>query len=169
MKILNSNIKDLDIIFSLFDSAIAYQKAKGYELWPQFDRAMIEKEIHEQRNWKIVKDDAIACIFSVMYSDPVIWPLEKNSEPAVYLRRITINPSFKGQNMMEKVKQWAVEHAQHKKKRFVRMDTWGNNITLRNYYISCGFNYLGQRYLENTKGLPAHYGGDVLSLFEIEV
>jgi GNAT superfamily N-acetyltransferase len=168
MLITNSSIQDTETIFRLFDSAIQYQKEKGYDLWPQFDRKLIETEIKEKRHWKILDGENIACIFSVMYNDPVIW-CEKDKDDAIYLHRISINPEYKGKEMMGVIKSWAEEHARKKNKKFVRMDTWGNNENIRNYYIKCGFNYIGQQYLKNTEGLPLHYGGSVLSLFENEV
>ncbi|HEY1039345.1 MAG TPA: hypothetical protein VGF30_08085 [Bacteroidia bacterium] len=70
---------------------------------------------------------------------------------------------------MEQIREWTVEHAKENSKQYVRMDTWGKNENLRNYYISCGFNYIGQQHLTETEGLPGHYGGDDLSLFEIDV
>ncbi|HWY09876.1 MAG TPA: GNAT family N-acetyltransferase [Bacteroidia bacterium] len=168
MHITNSSIEDLKIIFELFDSAIAYQKRKGYELWPRFSRQLIEIEIKEKRHWKIMEGDIIVCIFSVMYNDPVIWG-EKDKDPAIYLHRITTNPDFKGKCMMEMIKHWAVGHAKQNNKKYLRMDTWGNNEILRNYYINCGFNYIGQQRLEKVEGLPEHYGGSLLSLFENEI
>jgi GNAT superfamily N-acetyltransferase len=159
---------DLDVIFSLFDAAIAYQKRKGYDLWPRFSRELIETEIAEGRHWKLMDGNTIACVLSVMYNDPVIWK-EKDLEPAVYLHRIAVNPLYKGKGMMTHIRLWAIQHAREANKRYVRMDTWGNNEVLRNYYIGCGFTYIGQQQLENTAGLPAHYGGDHLSLFQIEV
>ncbi len=168
LKIVNSNLNDIDFTFNLFESAIAYQKKNGYELWPQFSKQLIETEIAEKRHWKIMAGKTIVCVFSIMYSDPVIW-LERNSDPSVYLHRIAINPKFKGKGIMKVIKTWAIEHAKQTQKKYLRMDTWGNNETLRNYYISCGFNYIGQQYLKETKGLPGHYGGSVLSLFEIKI
>lgn len=165
VNIIPSAASDLNFIFSLFESAIAYQRKNGYNLWPQFSRELIEKEMAEKRNWKIVTGNKIAGVFSVLYSDPVIWK-EKNSDPAVYLHRIAINPEFKGRRMMNVVKDWAIAHARENGKRFVRMDTWGSNENLRDYYISCGFNYLGQQYLDREE---EHYGGSVLSLFQLEV
>lgn len=167
-QIINSSINDLKIIFQLFDSAIQYQKEKGYELWPQFSRQLIETEINEDRHWKIIDDNKIVCIFSVQYNDSVIWG-EKDNDDAVYLHRITIAPSFKGKEMMRVIKSWAEHHAKEKNKKFLRMDTWGNNENLRNYYIKCCFNYIGQQYLKAVDGLPEHYGGSVLSLFENEI
>ncbi|MCD6069477.1 MAG: family acetyltransferase [Bacteroidetes bacterium] len=168
LQIIHSESRDLDFIFSLFDSAIHYQKKKGYELWPQFSRELIEKEIGEGRHWKITEGDSILCIFSVLYNDPVIWK-EKDNEPSVYLHRIAVNPLFKGKGIMLLIKDWAIAHAKQQNRKYVRMDTWGRNENLRNYYISCGFTYTGQQYLAETNGLPAHYGGSELSLFEIKV
>lgn len=168
MEIACSTLQDLNIIFQLFNHALDYQKKKGYELWPLFSKTLIETEINEKRHWKIIENNQIACVFSVMYSDPVIWG-EMDNEPAVYLHRIAINPAFKGKRMMTVIKHWAILHAKENGKRFVRMDTWGNNETIRNYYIKCGFNYIGQHHLEKTEGLPGHYGGNLLSLFQNEV
>lgn len=166
--IVPTELKDLDLVFSLFDSAIGYQKSKGYDVWPQFSRQLIETEIMDCRSWKLVCENTIACVFSVLYNDPEIWK-ERDAEPSVYLHRIAVNPVFKGKGIMRQVKDWGLQHAREKKRKYLRMDTWGNNETLRSYYISCGFNYIGQQYLENKDGSPVHYGGPVLSLFQIKV
>lgn len=168
LKIVNTSVNDLDFTFYLFESAIAYQKKNGYELWPQFSEELIKNEIREKRHWKILDGEIMVCIFSVMYSDPLIW-LEKNNDPSVYLHRIAINPEFKGKGIMKLIKTWAIAHAKENHKKYVRMDTWGNNETLRNYYISCGFNYIGQQHLKEIKDQPAHYGGLLLSLFDIKI
>lgn len=169
LQIVNTVPDDLDVIFYLFDSAIAYQQKNNYELWPQFSRELIRAEMEEKRHWKIVEGETIACIFSVMYNDPVIWGPERDREPSVYLHRIAVNPSFKGKGIMRFIKDWALEHARQNGKKYVRMDTWGHNENLRKYYINCGFNYIGPQQLVDVEGLPSHYGGSFLSLFQLEV
>ena len=169
MEITNSTHQDLDFIFELFNSAIDYQKKNGYDLWPNFKRDLIEHEIKEKRHWKITEANEIVCVFSVMYNDPIIWGSEKDLDPSVYLHRIAINPEHKGRKIMTVIKEWSLAHGKENNKKFVRMDTWGNNESLRNYYIRCGFNYIGRQYLTKVEGLPEHYGGSVLSLFELEI
>lgn len=166
--ITNSEVDDLDTIFDLFASAIAYQQKNNFELWPQFSRQMIGQEIGEGRHWKILHGETIACVFSVLYNDPVIWGVERDKEPSVYLHRIAINPQYKGRGMMKLIREWALQHARDSNRLYVRMDTWGNNIRLRDYYTACGFAYIGQQYLTETKGQPGHYGGSVLSLFQLK-
>ena len=166
--IVNTTLHDIDLIFSFFDAAITYQKRKGYNLWPQFERSLIETEIEEKRHYKIIENENVLGIFSVMYSDPVIWG-ERDKNDAVYLHRITVNPQFEGRKIMLPIRAWAIDHARQLEKKFVRMDTWGTNEQLRKYYIDCGFTYIGQQHLKEAPGLPAHYGGAELSLFEVGV
>ncbi|MGZ4038810.1 MAG: hypothetical protein ACXVPQ_13350 [Bacteroidia bacterium] len=71
--------------------------------------------------------------------------------------------------MMAPVRDWAIAHGRQLEKKYLRMDTWGNNTILRDYYMQFGFTYLGQRHLDQSAGCPAHYGGAVLSLFEIKL
>ena len=49
------------------------------------------------------------------------------------------------------------------------MDTWSDNEKLLEYYTSCGFEYVGVVHLQKSEGLPKHYEGISLSLFEIIV
>lgn len=46
-KIINSNIDDIDIIFSLYDAAVVFQKEKSDNHWQPFSKALVEKEIVE--------------------------------------------------------------------------------------------------------------------------
>jgi hypothetical protein len=168
MQIQNSSISDLEIIFELYRSAVDYQRLNGYNLWSEFERALIENEIKENRHWKIVNGNDIACIFSVVYNDPIIWE-EKDKEPSVYLHRIATNPLFKGKSIMHSIKNWAELHARQNNKKYIRMDTWGDNEKLKAYYVSCGFTYLKQKHLPQPNNLPQHYWGSTLSLFEIKL
>ncbi|GGE62729.1 hypothetical protein EV200_105275 [Pedobacter psychrotolerans] len=49
------------------------------------------------------------------------------------------------------------------------MDIWADNKKLLEYYTNCGFNYVGVVTMEKTYGLPKHYEGISLSLFEIKI
>jgi hypothetical protein len=166
--IMNSGPEDIAEIFTLFRDAIQFQTQNGLEVWPQFPESLIEQEILEKRHYKIVRNGALVAIFSVQYSDPLIWA-ERDTNDAIYLHRITVKRSGKVSAIMPLIKSWAISHARELNKRFVRMDTWGKNVKLRNYYINCGFPYIGQTYLKTAAGEPAHYGGNELSLFELKV
>nr|WP_290936244.1 hypothetical protein [Haliscomenobacter sp.] len=82
MKIINSTHADIDTIFHLYDEAIAFQKKVFNKQWEGFERDLIETEIQENRQWKIIIDNQVACIFATTLSDAVLWK-EKDQEPAV--------------------------------------------------------------------------------------
>ena len=166
MQIVNANLNDATTIFDLYDKAIEFQKTKFDKYWLGFDIALVEKEIAENRLWKIVTRDEIACIFSVAFSDPLLWG-EREDSSAIYIHRIVTNPLFRGRGFAKIITDWAIKYGQSLGKKFVRMDTWADNQKLIDYYRGCGFAFLGTTTPARTKDLPKHYEGISLGLFEI--
>ena len=168
MRIINSTKADLDTIFLLYDAAVEFQKTKFDKHWLAFDRAMVEKEIAEKRQWKIMEGDDVACIFAITYEDPFIWQ-EQSADAAIYIHRIVTSPIYRGRQYVKLIIEWAREHAITHNKQFIRMDTWGDNEKLINYYTRCGFTFLGTTTPKATAELPKHYSAIFLSLFEIKL
>lgn len=168
MQILSSKTEDIDLIHKLYRYAANFQKTKGTVIWTDFDRSLIQQEIYKKRQWKIVIDNKIASIWTITHSDPKIWG-NKNSDPAIYIHRIATNPEFRGQNLVVEIVRWARKYATKNEKKFIRMDTVGENTGLIEYYKKCGFDFLGLSKLENTYGLPAHYNNATVCLFQMAV
>jgi GNAT superfamily N-acetyltransferase len=166
LQINNSSKHDIDEIFRLYKIATDFQKTRFSVHWPEFDRKLVETEILENRQWKIVIDSKIACIWATTFNDPQIWE-ERNEDPSVYIHRIATNPDFRGQNLVGQIVEWVKIYAKENQKEFVRMDTVGDNIGLVSYYEKCGFDFLGLLKLKNTEGLPAHYDNATVSLFQM--
>lgn len=167
-QIINSTFADIDQIFNLYDAAIAYQKTVFNKHWQGFERDMVEKELTEQLQWKIVIDGKTACIFAVHFNDPLIWK-EKDTDPAIYLHRIVTNPEFRGASFVKDIIEWGKEFGRSNEKKYIRMDTWGDNPKLIEYYVKCGFTYLGNINPTASPVLPKHYENITLALFEIEI
>ena len=169
MKIEPSNLNDLPEIFRLYGEATKFQKIKFPEnQWPEFSRELVVKELEENRQFKIVIDNSIACVWAVTFSDAEIWK-EKNSDPAIYIHRIATNPLFRGHNFVSVIVNWAKEYARQHDRKYIRLDTCGNNRKLIFHYCNAGFNFLGIEKLEDSKGLPAHYENADVCYFEIEL
>ena len=62
-----------------------------------------------------------------------------------------------------------ITDAKENGKKYVRLDTVGDNKGLIKHYTSCGFDFLGLFKLKNTAGLPPHYHNATVSLFELAV
>jgi ribosomal protein S18 acetylase RimI-like enzyme len=168
MKIKNAAAEDIEIIFGLYDKAVEFQKTVFDKHWLGFDVKLVEREIEEGRLWKIVEEGHIACIFSVAYEDPIIWGPDSGNS-AMYIHRIVTNPDFRGRGYARVITEWAKEFASVRGLRFVRMDTWGDNQKLLEYYQDCGFKFLGLVTPEESDTLPKHYSGLNLSLLEIDL
>ncbi len=169
MQITNSNIHDIDAIFKLYAIATEYQKNKfSGNIWPQFDRSLVETEIAEQRQFKLVLNNTIACVWAISFSDPQIWEA-KDADPSIYIHRIATNPVFRGQQFVTKIVNWAKVYAATEHKKFVRLDTCGNNTRLIAHYKKCGFTFLGISKIQNSNGLPSHYENADVCYFEIKL
>lgn len=102
------------------------------------------------------------------FNDIEIWE-EKENNDAVYIHRIATNPDFRGNNFVKKIAEWSKEFAKEKNRKFVRMDTCGQNDVLINHYKNCGFNFLGMHKLKGNKNLQQHYIDADVCFFEIEL
>ena len=169
MKIENCVPEDIDEIFRLYKIASEYQKSKQtVVVWPEFKKQLVETEIAENRQWKLIIDEEIACVWATAFNDEQIWE-ERNADAAIYIHRIATNPNFRGKNFVAIIVEWAREYAKSKGKNFVRLDTLGNNTKLIEHYTNGGFRFLGMFDLKNTKGLPDHYHNVPACLFEIQL
>ena len=168
MEIVNAHDSDLELIFDLYGKAIEFQKTVFDKHWLGFDNELVRQEIDENRLWKILEADAIACIFSVAYEDPIIWG-EDSSDSAMYIHRIVTNPEFRGRGYVKAIVEWARTHAYENALRYIRMDTWGDNLKLKDYYTGSGFEYKGAVTPADSPTLPKHYSGINLGLFEIDL
>lgn len=169
MKIINSTISDIEAIFKLYEIATSFQKKKFPDnQWPIFSRALVETEIKENRQWKLLINGQIACIWAITFSDPQIWE-DSNDDLAIYIHRIATNPNYRGQNFVSIIVEWAKSYSTDRQISYIRMDTCGNNHKLIAHYTKCGFDFMGMTKLKNTNALPSHYIDADVCLFEIKM
>ena len=167
MTILPSTPSDIDTLFWFYDQAIAYQKKVFNKSWLGFDHEMVEKEIREGRQFKIIVEGVVACVFVITHNDPVIWK-EMDKDPAIYLHRIVTHPEFRGQGFVSAIVDWARNFAKTHHKDYIRLDTWADNHRLIDYYKDCGFFFVRNTQLDDIANLPSHYQWE-LALMEIRV
>lgn len=169
MIITNSDLKDIPEIFRLYKLATDFQKIKfpGNQ-WPEFDQELITTEVVENRQFKILIKNKIACVWAITYSDAQIWE-ECENDASIYIHRIATNPEFRGNNFVKTIVDWSKNFASKQNIQFIRMDTCGENVRLINHYKNCGFNYLGMKKLKNTSELPSHYHNAEVCFFEIDL
>ena len=165
INIHNTTVDDLDFIYHLFDEAILYQKKKGFPVWNGYDKNVLKADVKNKLQYKITEDDTILCVFSICLHDPIIWR-EKEKEDAIYLHRIVVNPRYKGQKQFEKILSWAKGFAKRKNLSYIRIDTWGDNQSILNYYQSYGFKFIENYTTPTTENLPIQHRNLYLALLE---
>jgi ribosomal protein S18 acetylase RimI-like enzyme len=163
--VINTEMSDLAEVFKLFDHSISYQEQKGYPVWRNYDKNAIIKDIEDQNQYKVVIDSKMAIVFSVCYTDKLIWRALDKGE-SIYLHRIVVNPAFKGQKLFGTILEWAIEHSRKKGLRNVRMDTWAANPTIIEYYKSFGFSFVENYTTPPSDELPVHNRNLALTLLE---
>ncbi|KIA95401.1 GNAT family acetyltransferase [Pedobacter kyungheensis] len=167
IEVLNSQSTDIDIIFGFYDLAIAHQKKVFNKHWQGFSRELVQTEIAENRQYKILVNGEVACVFAVTFNDALIWG--DRDHDSIYIHRIVTHPDFRGYAFVKEIIKWARQYCLDNDLKYIRMDTWADNEKLLDYYTSCGFEYVGVVTMQETDGLPKHYEGISLSLFEIVV
>jgi len=156
MEIKNCTLTDIDEILLLYEAARNLQTQRKMVVWPAFSPSFIEKEIKEARQWKLVSENRIVCNWAITFNDVEIWG-EKEKNDAIYIHRICTHPAFYGNRFIYTIVDWAKTYAFKLGKRFVRLDTLGNNTKLIEHYTSAGFTFLGIFRLPDTTNLPGHY------------
>jgi ribosomal protein S18 acetylase RimI-like enzyme len=156
LEIKNGSLADVNTILKFYDAAIQLQTQKNMVVWPRFERSFIEKEIREERHWKIMIGDEIACVWSITFEDKEIWG-EKDDNNSIYIHRFAANPTFRGNRFIDAIVPWAKRYALARGRKYIRLDTLGHNTRLIEHYISAGFEFLGIFKLTNTQNLAAHY------------
>ena len=169
MTIKNIAPLDIDKIFTLYKIASNYQKQKKtVVVWPDFNKEMVAIEIAENRQFKLLINSEIACVWAITFSDVQIWE-DSKGDSALYIHRIAVHPDFRGNKYIDKIVAWAKEFALKKDIQFIRLDTLGENQGLIDHYKNAGFNFLGLFNLKNTSNLPDHYKLAPVCLFEIDL
>ena len=167
VRVENTKASELSFIYQLFDQSVIYQEKHGYPVWRNYDKDAILRDIENQNQYKVIVDLEIGIVFSVAYTDKVIWR-ERDKGDAVYLHRIVVNPNCKGRKLFGVVLEWAKKHIHEKGLSTIRMDTWATNSSIINYYKTFGFVVVENYTTPNTTELPVHNRNLALTLLEFK-
>lgn len=164
-QVVNTELKDLPEIIRWFDESIAYQEKRGYPSWRNYDQDAVRRDVERKNSYKAVNENGAGIVFSVNYRDPVIWR-HMDDGLSLYLHRIVVNPTFKGQKLFGVILDWAIDHLARKQLKNIRMDTWANNPNIINYYKTFGFEVIEEFTTPDVEELPVHNRNLPLTLLE---
>ncbi len=168
MQIRPSETVDIEKIFFLYNEATKLQEKIQKTSWAGFEEKAIIEEIQEGRHFSLWGEGVLSGTFVITFDDAIIWHHDPDKK-AVYLHRIATHPDFRGRNYTGKIVEWTKNYALQKEISLLRMDTTSGNENLNNYYIRCGFDFIGVNSINWTEDLPLHYKNGSFSLFEMKV
>jgi hypothetical protein len=166
MMITHATINDLPVIYQLFEEAICYQQKNNYTGWKNYDKAFLQNDVESGQLFKIADNENVYGIFSICYTDPLIWRGKEKGD-ALYLHRIVANHSVSKVPVFGLVLDWAKHFAGEKHLRFIRMDTWAENKKIIAYYKSYGFVFVEEYTTPDTPDLPLQHRNLHVTLLEL--
>ncbi len=161
-----ATLPDLPVIYRLFEEAIEFQRNNNYIGWKNFDKAFLAQDVNAGLLYKIVNDEKIIGIFSICFTDPLIWR-EKEKGEALYLHRIVANRQLIKEPVFKIVLNWARNFAPERSRRLIRMDTWAGNKKIIGYYMSYGFSFVEDYTTPDTNDLPVQHRNLHVALLEL--
>lgn len=166
--IVNTTFTDWETVIWFFDQAKQLQGKDGYKVWTHVDEDRLLEDIVKGLQFKIVRGNDILCLFSIQWSDPLIWR-KRDQLDALYLHRIVRHPQFRGQRQFETILNWAIQLAKSRGLRFIRLDTWADNQKIIDYYESFGFSFIESYKTPDDAELPAQNRNLFVALLELPI
>lgn len=167
-KIVRTTPEDLNFVFWLYEEAMKYQYAKGYNVWKGYDKEVLASEMNAGLQHKLILDEKIAMVFSAIYSDKLLWQ-DLDHDDAVYVHRLVVNPESRGQGLFKHVFEWLIADAQSKGRKYLRLDTWGDNPKMIAYYESFGYKFIKNHSSGDDQDLPSPHRNMYFALMEYEI
>lgn len=145
-------------ILQLLRDAAYWMQSNGIQQWTpeQFNEADIIRYFEDREVYLALKEDELIGFFTLQFSDPQYWG-SLNDDSYAYLHRLTVAIPYRGTGLGSQMLNKAVEIADKKGCKGLRLDTVATNVRLNRYYQSWGFHYMGT----NDMG-----GGRMVNLYE---
>lgn len=156
---------DLPAIRAAYETARILQERTGSKVWPTFGDDEILREVAAQRVLGVFKGQALAGVFTLLDSDPVIWGNLERGEH-LYIHRMARAAGCTLPGLIDIILRWTRQACCALGRSGIRMDTWACNAALVDYYERHGFTVVDRRQMPPVSSLPAHYSGIELVLLE---
>lgn len=138
---------DLEVVRRLVREAATWLRTKGTDQWarpwpdPVGHRERILNDLLKGKTWIVWDGTTAAATITIDTDEPLdlnnqpVWPVRKDREPALYVRRVIVSRSYAGMKLGAGLLDWAAEVAQREHGAVVlRIDVWTTNLNLHAYY-----------------------------------
>jgi GNAT superfamily N-acetyltransferase len=134
--------EDVRTVATMWQAAQAWLADQGSDQWQYPVRIhTIEETVEAGECWLIENDSGkdIATVTVDERPDPALWTPQDSPESAVYVHRLVVGQSSRGNDLGSAILDWVARSAQARGKQWVRLDAWTTNTRLHDYYLKRGF------------------------------
>jgi ribosomal protein S18 acetylase RimI-like enzyme len=112
--------------------------------WPdeQGRNDRIAQDLSEGKTWLALDGTTVVGTITIDTADNGIWPVDKRTEKAVYVRKVIVRRHYAGLGLGARLLDWAADVAVRAyEARWIRIDVWTTNARLHAYYRRQGFRF----------------------------
>jgi ribosomal protein S18 acetylase RimI-like enzyme len=139
---------EVPLVIAILDEAAAWLQSRGIRQWPSppppriwtvMTQAVAQRHVYVARTQR--DGDPIGTL-RLTWTEPALWPHDPDG--AGYVHHLAIRNHVRGYGVGALLLEWAKHHIRGAQKRYIRLDCWGENPALCQYYEQLGFTYCGQ-------------------------
>jgi GNAT superfamily N-acetyltransferase len=147
-----ADLADADVVRGLAREATKWLQGKNTDQWatpwpdPQRKDERLQEDLAAGRTWIVWDDDigvgtvTINTQVPVDYEQNHVWPDNRQTETALYVRRMIVRRSHAGLGLGAGLLDWATDVAKRElSTTLLRIDVWTTNHRLHDYYRHQGF------------------------------
>ncbi len=132
---------DIDTVADMWIRSAAWLRSKGSDQW-QYPVKIenIEAAVATGACWLAYREaEPIGTITLDSNAEPQYWPPEDEPDNALYVHRMVVEETGRGEEIGSALLDWAGEQAEASGRRWLRLDAWRSNQALHRYYQDRGF------------------------------
>jgi GNAT superfamily N-acetyltransferase len=157
---------DCDAVMHLLREARDWQRTRGVPVWHEFDAARIAADISGGEVYVAKAQGLVHGTVTLVEDDPIVWA---DRASALYLHRLASARRTAEGGVGALLVRWARTVAVWRCKRWLRLETWEENVAMRAYYERQGFRHVRNQFFPPDSPAPADYRGTVKSLYQIQL
>jgi GNAT superfamily N-acetyltransferase len=133
--------EDIDIVAAMWTRSAAWLRNKGSDQWQYPVKVHnIEAAVAVGACWLVYRDgEAIGTITLDTNGEPQYWLPEDEPDDALYVHRMVVEQSSRGEEIGSALLDWAGKRAEAMGRHWLRLDAWRSNEALHRYYEDRGF------------------------------
>jgi ribosomal protein S18 acetylase RimI-like enzyme len=139
IEVLQAQPADFEDVMVILEEASQWLLSKGINQWPAgaFPKTYVANSIERGEFYLARRSGQAAGTIKLQWSDKMIWG--DQPEDAGYVHHLAIRRAFAGYQLGQQLLQWAEVRVAAAGKQYLRLDCWGENVKLKQYYEHAGY------------------------------